>query len=208
MSTPSQDPERVAQQRDALLELIESDRRAQCERILGEARAAAAARLAQAHAAERKRMHAALQVQRELRRERIAAAQARLATRRRLHAQQRSAALLKLAWTQLPDALRALWRQPDARRAWAASVLQAARSRLPPDGWRVLHAPDWPAGEQQIALQPLRTQALPGFEADPAIDAGLKVRCGGNVIDGTLAGLLADRAEIEARLLHRLEDKA
>jgi hypothetical protein len=43
------------------------------------------------------------------------------------------------------------------------------------------------------------------FEADPAIHAGLKVVANGNVIDGTLAGLLADRHEFEAQLLRQLE---
>jgi hypothetical protein len=33
----------------------------------------------------------------------------------------------------------------------------------------------------------------------------LKIVSGGNVIDGTRDGLLADRAELEARLLRQLE---
>ena len=38
------------------------------------------------------------------------------------------------------------------------------------------------------------------------IDAGLKVVVDGNMVDGSLAGLLADRAAFEARLLRRLEE--
>jgi len=43
------------------------------------------------------------------------------------------------------------------------------------------------------------------FEVDATIAAGLKVVANGNAIDGTLAGLLADRPAIEARLLRQLE---
>jgi hypothetical protein len=45
------------------------------------------------------------------------------------------------------------------------------------------------------------------FEADAAIAAGVKVVAAGNAIDGTLAGLLADRPAIEARLLRQLESE-
>ena len=45
----------------------------------------------------------------------------------------------------------------------------------------------------------------PRFDADVGVSAGLKIMADGNVIDGTLAGLLADRADFEARLLRQLE---
>jgi hypothetical protein len=44
------------------------------------------------------------------------------------------------------------------------------------------------------------------FTPDPAVRAGLRVHAGHNVVDGSAAGLLVDRAAIEARLLARLEE--
>ena len=48
-------------------------------------------------------------------------------------------------------------------------------------------------------------RVAPRFDTDASIAAGLKVVDGTNVVDGTLAGLLADRADVEARLLRLLE---
>jgi len=200
----------VEPQMRALLELVEADRARRCALILGDENGRASALLSQAQAEARARMRQAFAEQRLRRRERIAAAQARLATQRRLHQQQRSAALLGLAWQQLPGELLALWQRPDARAAWVAMVLQSARACMPRARWRIVHAPDWPAPEQQALAQQLGTEpsAQHSFEADPAISAGLKIVANGNVIDGTLAGLLADRAVIEARLLRQLEGAA
>ena len=191
----------------ALLDLVEADRARQCGQILGDAKARADALLAQAHADARSRMRQAFDDQRQRRREQIAAAQARLATQRRLHEQQRTAALLRLAWDQLPRELIALWQQPASRASWVTHVLASARARMPRGPWHLVHAPAWPAEEQQALAQQLVTGSghTPVFEVDATIAAGLKVAANGNAIDGTLAGLLADRPAIEARLLRQLE---
>ncbi len=186
-------------QAQALLDLVEADRARQVAAILGEAQGRAAALCAQAHADARKRMREAFAEQRALYRERIAAAQARLATQRRLQEQQRSAALLQRAWERLPGELLQLWRDPATRAAWVAKVIAAARARMPRGPWRIVHASDWPAAEQQ-GLQPGAV-----FEPESQIRAGLKVAAAGNLIDGTLGGLLADRRELESRLLRQLE---
>jgi hypothetical protein len=196
------------QQMNALLDLVEADRARRCAQILGDERGRAAALLAQAHADARVRMRQAFAEQRALRRERIAAALARLATQRRLHEQQRNAALLRLAWDRLPGALLALWQQAGPRAQWVAHVLASARARMPGGPWHIVHAPDWPAGEREALASTLADApaAAPVFDGDAAIGAGLKITAQGNVIDGTLAGLLADRSAIEAGLLRRLED--
>jgi vacuolar-type H+-ATPase subunit H len=195
------------QQMRALLDLVEADRAQQCGQILGDAKARADVLLAQAHADARSRMRQAFDDQRQRRREKIVAAQARLATQRRLHEQQRTAALLRLAWDQLPGELLTLWQQPASRAAWVAHVLASARTRMPRGSWHLVHAPTWPAEEQHALAQMLVAEsgAAPVFDADTTITAGLKVLANGNAIDGTLAGLLAGRAEIEARLLRLLE---
>jgi hypothetical protein len=201
-------PTDIEQSTRALLELIEADRARQCAALLGDAHGRAAAVRAQAAAEARLRLREVFAEQRQRQQEQIAAAQARLATRRRLHEQQRVAVLLRLAWQTLPGELRSLWQQVDARAAWAEHTAAAALAKLPHGAWRIVHAPDWPAAEQQALAQRIAdaTGATPRFEADAAIAAGLKVVADGNVVDGTIAGLLADRAELEAGLLHRLEN--
>jgi hypothetical protein len=200
----------VGEQTRALLDLVEADRAKRCAAILNDATSRATTLRAQAHADARARMRQAFEEQRALRRERLAAAQARLATQRRLHEQQRTAALLRRAWDRLPGELLGLWKAPASRAAWVASVLASARARMPHGPWRIVHAPDWPAAEQQALARAVSAEpsAAPHFDADDTITAGLKVMADGNVIDGTLGGLLADRAEFEARLLRQLESSS
>jgi hypothetical protein len=198
----------VVEQTRALLELVEADRAKRCSAILDEAKGRAATLRAQAHADARARMRRAFEEQRALQRERLAAAQARLATQRRLHEQQRTAALLRRAWDRMPGELRGLWKAPASRAAWVAHVLASARARMPRGPWHIVHPRDWPAAEQQALVLAVSAEsgAAPCFEADDEVSAGLKVLADGNVIDGTLGGLLAHRAEFEARLLRQLEE--
>jgi len=200
----------IETQLQALLALVEADRAARCAQIADEARAHTAALLTPAQAEARAGMREAFEAQRQRRRDRLAAAQAQLATRQRLHGQQRSAALLRQAWPGLHAQLLQRWQQPASRQAWVDFVRHDAQARLRPGAWRIVHAPDWPTAEQQAlheTVMPWLGEA-PVFAAEASIDAGLKIAAAGNVIDGTLAGLLADRVAIEARLLRLLEEPA
>jgi len=197
----------VDRQAQALLDLVEADRKQKCDAILAEARGRAEAVLRQAHADARGRMHKAIVEERLQREARVAAARANLQTRRRLAEQQRAAALLAAGWSRLPDALQRRWRTPDLRKAWAAAVIDGARRSLPAATWRVAHAPDWPADERDAVRAEIAAASGADctFEADAHIRAGLKISAAGNVVDGTQDGLLSDRAEIGSQLLHLLE---
>jgi hypothetical protein len=191
----------------ALLTLVESDRCAQCEGILAEARERASALLAQAHADARARMREAFAEERRHRQQRVAAALAKLQTRQRLHEQQRTAALLALGWQRLPDALRARWRDNRMRHLWVEAVVAVASRVLPRAQWHIAHGADWPAVEEpSISARIARDLGTaPAFIVDAGIAAGLRIASGGNVVDGTLAGLVADRVEVGAQLLRHLE---
>jgi hypothetical protein len=191
----------------ALLDLVEGDRSAQCEAILAEARARAAATIAEARAEARARTREVFAEERRRAHERVAAAHAKLNTRRRLHDQQRTAALLELGWRRLPDALRARWQDHGMRRLWIDAIVAAASRVLARAPWRIAHDPGWPPGERQAAGDRIASEFgfAPVFVSDPGIAAGLKIAAGGNVVDGTLGGLLADRAEVGANLLRHLE---
>lgn len=202
-------PGDIEQQALALLELIEADRARQSQDILAAAREQAAALHARSHAEARARLRQVFAEQRRQLADGVAAARARLATQRRLHAQQRSAVLLQLAWERLPGELRALWERPDTRAAWIGRVMATAHTHMPGGNWHIVHAPDWPM-EEQLTLAgelPAGLAVVLQFEPDARIVAGVRVVAGGNVIDGTVDGLLGDRAALEARLLHLLEDR-
>jgi hypothetical protein len=192
---------------NALLALVEGDRHAHCEAILADARGRAKALLAQSHSDARARMREVFAEERRRAHDIVAAARAKLMTRRRLHEQQRTAALLTLGWQRLPDALRARWEDAAQRRLWVDAILDAAARVLPHSDWRVAHGPDWPAVEQQAlgARVAAELDVEPTFVADAGLIAGLRIAAGGNIVDGTLTGLVNDRVEVGAQLLRHLE---
>jgi len=198
----------IERRTQALLDLVEDDRSMQCAGIRDEARARATALLAQAHADARVRMREAFAEERQRAQERVAAARATLQTRRRLHEQQRASAMLARCWQQLPAALQQRWREPALRQHWVDAILTAARNALPRGSWRIAHSRDLPQAEQQhlTALLADDLDAAPTLVADAGIAAGLKITAGGNVVDGTLAGLVDDRIEVGAQMLRHLEE--
>jgi len=197
-------------QTQALLDLVNADRRQKCDAILAEAQGRRSTALRQAHADARVLMRNAFREERLRRDTRVDAARANLETRRRLAEQRRAAALLADGWKRLPEELLRRWRNPDLRRRWVAAVVAGARTSLPATAWRIIHAPDWPAAERdavrsELALTP-GAECL--FDENPRIRAGLRISANGNVVDGTQDGLLSDRAEIGSQLLRLLEEGA
>jgi hypothetical protein len=200
-------PERHVQ---ALLDLVAADRGRKCDAILAEARAQAGALLRQAHADASERMRRAFVEERERHDARVGAARANLQTKRRLALQRREHALLAAGAMRLPPALVRRWESAAGREPWVAAAVANARNVLPRGRWRILHAPHWPASERDSLAAELAAVlgAAPSLVEEPGLRAGLRISADGNVIDGTLDGLLADRAEIGARLLQLLEAKA
>ena len=197
-------------QTQALLDLVNADRRQKCDAILAEAQGRRSTALRQAHADARVLMRNAFREERLRRDTRVDAARANLETRRRLAEQRRAAALLADGWKRLPEELLRRWRNPDLRRRWVAAVVAGARTSLPATVWRIIHAPDWPAAERDaIGVELAVAHAADCvFDETPRIRAGLRIAANGNVVDGTLDGLLSDRSEIGSRLLHLLEEVA
>jgi hypothetical protein len=46
----------------------------------------------------------------------------------------------------------------------------------------------------------------PACDEDAGIVAGLRIAAGGNIVDGTLDGLVEDRTQVGAQLLRQMED--
>src|SRR5512139_1947412 len=144
----------------ALLDLVEADRRARCAELTAQAERQAAATLAHARAEARRRMREAFTEERTRAAARVAAARAELQTRHRLHEQQQAAGWLAVGWQRLPAAL---------HQRWTDAAPQEAARVLAPGRWRIVHAPGWPPSEREALAA--RLQAAAGTTAAFAEDA-------------------------------------
>jgi hypothetical protein len=187
----------------ALLQLIDDDLQAQREQILSAASRQARATLTQAHREARTHVRATLDDARSRQRLRIQLAQAQRQTRVRLAEQDRTRHLLAAAWQHLPLALLTRWRSPALRERWINAALATARSLLDAKDWTISYA-ELPPSE---ALPASTTQVAPNakWHCVPDLRAGLRIAHDGNVVDASLAGMLADADALTARLLQQLE---
>ena len=194
------------QQTLELLRIAEDYRADHCQALLAKASQDSRAILEAAHVAARRDLRSTLSPERERLAAEIAAAEAMLVTQRRLRDQRRVTGILWQAWPRLAQALRERWQTPSGRAAWVVHHLSIALLALPAKGWIIQHPENWPATEREQINQWLQTHSIEGahFEADLALLAGIRVVCGLNVLDASLDGLLADRTQIEGRLLHYL----
>lgn len=194
----------------ALIRLVDDNRQARCRALLAEGEARARAIRKEAFAAARRHVREALEAQRRHDRMRLARAEAEFRTRQRLARQQRARTLLESGWRALHEALLERWRNASGRRAWVRRSAAQAAATLPREGWEIRHPAEWARAEQDELQRFLVGHgiAAPRFHADSAIKAGLRLAAGHNVLDATLAGLLADRAAIEARMLYHLAGEA
>ncbi|MFA7270526.1 MAG: hypothetical protein WC073_14400 [Sterolibacterium sp.] len=198
------------QQTQALLKLAEDYRIGHCQALLAKAREDSRAILKAAHLAARRDLRSMLAPERQRLAAEIAEAEAKLVTQRRLRDQRRVTAVLRQAWPRVSQALSESWETPAGRAAWVVHHLAVALRALPAQAWLIRHPVDWPAAEREQASQWMHAHGIAEarFEAASDLRAGIRVVCGLNVLDASLEGLLADRAQIEGRLLHYLEQAA
>lgn len=192
-------PSTVEANARALVALVEDHRTRRCGTIAAEADAQAAALLRGARANARAVARRTFDEARQRRESRIASASAEVATRQRVTEQHRLRALLEEGMRKLPEALERRWRDPYARAAWVAHVVAEARRCLPAGPWRVEHPADFAAAERELLLRAVASPV--DFVRVDDVRAGLRIGAPPNVIDGTLAGILADRDDVEAQLL-------
>lgn len=191
----------------ALIDLVEADAREQCATLAAQAEDRARALVREARGTAHARASAALAEERRRLHTQLGAAEARLANARRQHAQRRHQLLLDAAWRRLPALLAQRWRTPETRARWITRLLEAARASFPSGAWTLVHGPDFtPADRSQASDLARQAGASLEFVADPALAVGLKLRAGGNLIDGSATGLLADRARVGSRLLDALRE--
>ena len=187
----------------ALLKLVADDEQRRCREILARAESGVQATLREAQRSARGRMRENVQTLKQERRQALALATAELDTARRQHQQRSDQALLEVAWEPLRAVLAARWHDAAARSLWVDGLVRRALARLPRGAWHIEHPADWPAAERSRLVHSL-TASLgqePQLQVGTDIAAGLRVRAGIALLDGTLDGLLSDRRAIEALLL-------
>lgn len=201
----------LEQRTAALLELVEQYRTRRFAELLEPAQAEARQVVRAAIADARRRVHTAIVEERKRYATEVSAVEAALATDRRLFQQRHAVQLLGTAWHELRARLVARWDAAPTRAQWVSAYLRRALRSVPSasGGWRIQTHPAWNDGEQAHWVEQLRIDGVTAvqFEPDAAISAGFRVVSGNNMLDATIEGLLADRAQIEGRLLHYLQEE-
>lgn len=190
----------LSAQISSMLEMLERSRDERCADVAARAQGEVAEVLARARRESRARVADAVRARRRDNAAQVRAARAEIETEARTMRLVRAQRVLEEGWSLVRAALAERWRDPTARRAWIASVLEVAASRLPSGGWRVIHPPNLDAAER---VEPGRERATEhAIRWEPGdIEAGLRVHRGGAIVDGTPEGLLVQRSAIGARLL-------
>jgi hypothetical protein len=201
----------LEQRTAALLELVAQYRTRRFAELLEPAHAESRETLRAALAEARRRVHTAIVEERKRRALEVGAVEAALATDRRLSHQRHAVQLLNGAWRDLRARLVARWDAAPTRAEWIAAYLKRALRSVPcaPGGWRIQTHPGWTAAERAHWIEQLRIDGVTpvAFEAGNDISAGFRVVSGNNVLDATIDGLLADRTQLEGRLLHHLQQE-
>jgi hypothetical protein len=193
-------------QLQSLLALVTEQRDARCEAIRAEAEAQAHELLHKGYREARQRMHEAIEEERGRIRHRLEATSAQLQTRERQHRHQRALLLLHRGWEILQLALEERWRVEGNRGQWLQGLFTQALRDLPARPWRIVHPPGWSPEELGALTRQVSDHcgAVPQFEVDNSVKAGLRIHSDGACLDATLEGLLADRSAVEAMLLAEL----
>jgi hypothetical protein len=199
------DPDSDAQAQQQLLAVVERYREEQCAALLARANDQAGELVRQAYAEARARGRRGVAEVRQHYRDRIAAAQARQQTRLRQRRQHDNSALLASLWEPLRGAILSRWQEAAARRAWIDALLRTAAASLLDSSWTIEHPADWPQAEQD-ALRSRVGEVSVSFAPQPGMAAGLRICAGGACVDGSVDGLLKDRAYIESLLLAALHE--
>lgn len=190
-------------QLEHLLEVVNSHRDERCNKIRSEAHQQAREIVRQAYRDARQRLHRDIQESREQMQRSVASAKAKQKTQARLHKQQADIQFLDMAWQQLQDMLTTRWQSPDTRKSWVEKIFLQACQALFEKSWQVEYPADWPDSEKSWLSEQIRehTGNPPDMCPVDNISAGIRISSGGASVDGSIAGLLADRLRIDSELL-------
>lgn len=193
----------VRAQVDALMELLEESRSAHCRQAIEQAELQAAELRRRARKAARERVSKAAHEERDRLEHEIRMAQAEIDTEQRRRARKRDLELIRAGREVLRQALAGRWDDAACRRDWARVTLREAADVLLGREWTLEHPASWAAAERDAALEFAREQLGATITAMPAagLDAGLRVRSAGALVDMGIPGLMANDRAIEGELL-------
>jgi hypothetical protein len=198
----------LQQRTAALLDLVEQYQARRCTELLEPAQVEARATIRAALSEARRRVSTTIAEERKRRTLEIGAVEAALATDRRLAAQKHAVHLLTGAWRDLRARLIARWTAAPTRAQWIDTHLRRALRAVPPGaGWQIEYHPLWTESERLREQERLTAGGVDEVRFIEAADvgSGFRIVGGHNVLDATIDGLLADRTQLEGRLLQHLQ---
>lgn len=199
----------VDAQVDHLLKVVKQYESEHCEKLQKRASTQAERIIEEAYKNARERTIRSIEEARSQSIQDLKMAEASLQTQIRLARHKLDEAFLEQAWIQLRDALCARWKDADLRSQWISEIVNEADASLISRAWR-LECPDSLSDSEcdQLKVQ-LDALGLDSLEMKPGnnINAGLRICAGGACIDGSVDGLLRQRARIEEMFLASIYSK-
>jgi hypothetical protein len=191
----------------AFLDMIERTRAARTTEILSGAGKEAAEIVARARAEARARARRAALENRARSDQALSVARAELGTLFRKSSQEAHRVAIAQGTGQLGQTLFERWQRALPRKAWIDGLVGDSLAILPRTGWRIEHPSDLSPAELAEAGEKIERYAgvSPELVAVASIRAGLRIFASSAVLDGSIEGLLARRADVEGRLLAEVD---
>jgi hypothetical protein len=193
----------VRTQADALMQLVAQSRDAQCQEVRERAGLQATDFRRAARKQARERVSRAAHEERERLDREVRMVEAEIETEQRKRARRRDMELISAGRDALREALAARWENRAERAAWAEIAVMEAAEVLLGREWTLEHPADWADEESDAALALARERcgAQVTAKAVDELDAGLRIRSEGALVDLSIPGLLANVRTIEGELL-------
>ena len=191
----------------ALLQRIEHDRDRRCRQLREGAQAQAREIVRKARTEARANVHQAVAQERQRIDQSLRQAEAGVAMLERQREERTARQVLAEMWQALPAQLETRWRDAAHRRTWIQAAVRQACRLLSHREWRIEHGPDASVEECRAAIEATFASSAPAvprawsLSIDAGIGAGLRIRAGAACLDATVAGLLAQRTDVEAAFL-------
>jgi vacuolar-type H+-ATPase subunit E/Vma4 len=199
----------LGMQVQSLVEAIRRHREQRCREIVADAEHKAKNAVREARGKLYERQRRSLQEERERRGHELHVAASRIESGARQRTHANYGRILEAAWPRLEAALARRWAAEDGRRAWCETLVADAAGALIAGDWVVEHPVGWSAEDRDAVIAMITERGIPApeFRADETIGSGLRFRAASACLDGTAAGLLASRGDVEALLLAAWEQQ-
>ena len=200
----------LSQQVDSLLKALRAQQENRCQQIEFAAKQKAERLLRESRSNLHERLRQAVDEERTRRESALLEARQRLETAERREVQARYEQFLRDAWPALTEELERRWSNAEDRESWCDMLIDEAASVLAARSWTIEHPETWAEAETRWLIQLFTRRGLPkpSCRGDSGIRAGLRIRQETACVDGTIEGLLARRASVEAQLLAAWEREA